>query len=78
MIKSFNKLLSLILIASFFALFLVFSLFWYFSDDLPDFEFLKTYKPPVSTKVYDIEGDVIADFSRERRSFVKIVKKEQC
>ena len=72
MIKSFNKLLSLILIASFFALFLVFSLFWYFSSDLPDFEFLKTYKPPVSTKVYDIKGDVIADFSRERRSFVKI------
>ena len=54
------------------ALFLVFSLFWYFSSDLPDFEFLKTYKPPVSTKVYDIRGDVIADFSRERRSFVKI------
>ena len=57
---------------SFLALFLVFSLFWYFSSDLPDFEFLKTYKPPVSTKVYDIKGDVIADFSRERRSFVKI------
>ena len=72
MIKSFNKILSLILIVSFFALFLVFSLFWYFSSDLPDFEFLKTYKPPVSTKVYDIRGDVIADFSRERRSFVKI------
>ena len=51
---------------------MVFSLFWYFSSDLPDFEFLKTYKPPVSTKVYDIRGDVIADFSRERRSFVKI------
>ncbi len=72
MIKNFNKILSLILIMSFFALFLVFSLFWYFSSDLPDFEFLKTYKPPVSTKVYDIKGDVIADFSRERRSFVKI------
>ena len=72
MIKNFNKILSLILIMSFLALFLVFSLFWYFSSDLPDFEFLKTYKPPVSTKVYDIKGDVIADFSRERRSFVKI------
>tara|TARA_B100000963_G_scaffold321462_1_gene304778 strand:+ start:113 stop:2410 length:2298 start_codon:yes stop_codon:yes gene_type:complete len=57
---------------SFFALFLIFSLFWYFSSDLPDFEFLKTYKPPVSTKVYDIKGGVIADFSRERRSFISI------
>ncbi len=72
MIKNFNKLLSLILIMSFFALFLIFSLFWYFSSDLPDFEFLKTYKPPVSTKVYDIKGGVIADFSRERRSFISI------
>ena len=72
MIKSFNKLFTLILIMSFFALFLLFSLFWYFSSDLPDFEFLKTYKPSVSTKVYDINGDVIADFSRERRSFVDI------
>ncbi len=72
MIKNFNRLLSLILLTSFIALFLVFSLFWYFSSDLPDFEFLKTYKPSVSTKVYDIKGDVIADFSRERRSFVNI------
>tara|TARA_A100001011_G_scaffold400855_1_gene519968 strand:+ start:13382 stop:15679 length:2298 start_codon:yes stop_codon:yes gene_type:complete len=57
---------------SFFALFLLFSLFWYFSSDLPDFAFLKTYKPAVSTKVYDINGDVIADFSREKRSFINI------
>ena len=67
-----NKIIALFLIFSFLGLFLIFSLFWYFSNDLPDFSFLKTYKPPVSTKVYDIDGDVIADFSRERRSFVKI------
>ncbi len=72
MIKNFNKIFSLILIMSFTGLFLVFSLFWYFSSDLPDFQFLKTYKPSVSTKVYDINGDVIADFSKERRSFVNI------
>jgi penicillin-binding protein 1A len=64
-----NRFIAFILIFSFLGLFLIFSLFWYFSNDLPDFGFLKTYKPPVSTKVYDIKGDVIADFSRERRSF---------
>ena len=67
-----NRFIAFILIFSFLGLFLIFSLFWYFSNDLPDFGFLKTYKPPVSTKVYDIKGDVIADFSRERRSFVDI------
>ena len=67
-----NRFIAFTLIFSFLGLFLIFSLFWYFSNDLPDFGFLKTYKPPVSTKVYDIKGDVIADFSRERRSFVDI------
>ena len=67
-----NKIIAIFLIFSFLGLFLIFSLFWYFSNDLPDFGFLKTYKPPVSTKVYDIEGDVIADFSREKRSFIEI------
>src|SRR6056300_110278 len=67
-----NRFIAFILIFSFLGLFLIFSLFWYFSNDLPDFGFLKTYKPPVSTKVYDNKGDVIADFSRERRSFVDI------
>ena len=55
-----NKIIALFLIFSFLGLFLTFSLFWYFSNDLPDFGFLKTYKPPVSTKVYDIDGDVIS------------------
>ncbi len=72
MTKYLNKIIALFLIFSFLGLFLIFSLFWYFSSDLPDFSFLKTYKPAVSTKVYDIDGDVIADFSREKRSFVDI------
>lgn len=67
-----SKIVSILLILSLTGLFLIFSLFWYFSSDLPDFSFLKTYKPAVSTKVYDIEGDAIADFSRERRSFVRM------
>ena len=67
-----SKIVSILLILSLTGFFLIFSLFWYFSSDLPDFSFLKTYKPAVSTKVYDIEGDAIADFSRERRSFVRM------
>ena len=32
--------------------------------------FLKNYKPPVSSKVYSGNGDLVADFSKEKRIFV--------
>jgi len=34
------------------------------------FKFLKNYKPPVSSKVYSGNGDLVADFSKEKRIFV--------
>ena len=30
----------------------VISILWVFSNNLPDYKFLKNYKPPVSSKVY--------------------------
>ncbi len=69
--RFFKNFITFSLFLSFIGLFLVFSLFWYFSSNLPDFKFLKTYVPPVSTKVYDIEGLGVADFSKEKRSFIK-------
>ena len=33
-------------------------------------KFLKNYKPPVSSKVYAGDGDLVADFSKEKRIFV--------
>ena len=66
-----NKILLLSLTLIFIGFFLIFTAIWYFSTDLPDFDFLKNYKPPVSTKVYNSSGEIIADFSRQRRSFIK-------
>ena len=43
---------------------------WNFSNNIPDYKFLKNYKPPVSSKVYSGNGDVVADFSKEKRIFV--------
>ena len=43
---------------------------WSFSNNIPDYKFLKNYKPPVSSKVYSGNGSVVADFSREKRIFV--------
>ena len=47
-----------------------FGVLWNFSNNIPDYKFLKNYKPPVSSKVYSGNGDLVADFSKEKRVFV--------
>jgi len=39
---------------------------WSFSNNIPDYKFLKNYKPPVSSKVYSGNGDLVANFSQEK------------
>ncbi len=51
-------------------LFLVLSILWNFSNNIPDYKFLKNYKPPVSSKVFSGKGNLVADFSKEKRIFV--------
>tara|TARA_B100001057_G_scaffold22649_2_gene21017 strand:+ start:12826 stop:15171 length:2346 start_codon:yes stop_codon:yes gene_type:complete len=46
------------------------SILWGFSNDLPDYKFLKSYKAPVSSKVYSGNGELIQDFSSEKRIFI--------
>ena len=50
--------------------FTIFAILWTFSNKIPDYKFLKNYKPPVSSKVYSGNGMLVADFSREKRVFV--------
>ena len=49
---------------------LIFAVLWTFSNNIPDYKFLKNYKPPVSSKVYSGGGELVADFSKEKRIFV--------
>ena len=62
----FIALLSFLLIT----LILILGILWNFSNNIPDYKFLKNYKPPVSSKVYSGKGDLVADFSKEKRIFV--------
>tara|TARA_B100001250_G_scaffold324949_1_gene288601 strand:- start:2259 stop:4598 length:2340 start_codon:yes stop_codon:yes gene_type:complete len=52
------------------ATFSILAVLWAFSNNLPDYKFLKKYKPPVSSKVYSGEGELVRDFSSEKRIFV--------
>jgi len=51
-------------------LFLLFSVLWYFSSGLPDYKKLEKYEPPVSSRVYASNGDLIAEYAIEKRLFV--------
>ena len=62
----FILILSLGLLSVFFVL----AVLWAFSNNLPDYKFLKSYKPPVSSKVYSGNGELVNDFSTEKRIFV--------
>ena len=61
-----------IAIASFFLLIsiTILGVLWTFSNNIPDYKFLKNYKPAVSSKMYSGNGEVVADFSKEKRIFV--------
>ena len=50
----------------------ILSVLWAFSSSLPDYKFLKNFKPPVSSKVYSGDGELVNDFSTEKRIFIPI------
>ena len=42
----------------------------YFSTDLPDYTGLKTYEPPVMSRVHASDGALLAEYATERRLFL--------
>ncbi len=48
---------------------------WYVSKlvaDLPDFEVLNRYEPPVTTRIHAVNGSLMAEYARERRLYLPI------
>ena len=45
---------------------------WKVSSELPDYEVLAKYEPPVMTRIHANDGRLIAEFARERRIYVPI------
>ena len=47
----------------------------YISDlakDLPDYEVLNAYEPPVTTRIHSADGSLMAEYARERRLYLPI------
>ncbi len=45
---------------------------WYFGRDLPDYQQLANYEPPITTRVLAGDGRLLAEYATEKRVFVPI------
>jgi len=70
MFRIIKNMLILILTFGLLTAFSVLAILWAFSNNLPDYKFLKSYKPSVSSKVYSGDGELVNNFSTEKRIFV--------
>jgi penicillin-binding protein 1A len=64
----------IVIIMTFITVLIVFGVasYFYFTHDLPSIETLKNYKPSTITKFFSDEGEIIAEFSIERREVVAL------
>ncbi len=67
LIKKISLLLIVIVLGTFVSIIVI---LWTYSNKLPDYKFLNNYKPPVSSKLYSGSGELVSDFSSEKRIFV--------
>ena len=51
---------------------------WKVSSELPDYEVLAKYEPPVMTRIHADNGALISEFSRERRIYVPLTAVPAC
>ena len=66
----FKKILILFSSAVLLVFLVLVSVLWAFSNNLPDYRYLKNHKAPVSSKIYSGSGELIQDFSSEKRIFI--------
>ena len=49
-------------------------LIYYYTRSLPDFDELRNYSPPSTTRIYSSDGHLIREYSQEKRIFIPINK----
>ena len=64
----------IVIVMTFITVLIVFGVasYFYFTHDLPSIETLKNYKPSTITKFFSDEGEIIGEFSIERREVVSL------
>ena len=70
--KIIKILLSVSLLATAVISFLLGAYLWQVGSSLPDYKHLADYAPPVTTRAHAGDGELIAEFAKQRRLFVPI------
>ncbi|MDX1924327.1 MAG: penicillin-binding protein 1A [Rickettsiaceae bacterium] len=70
--KAIFFLLKAIILTGTISAFAVAYLVFYYTSDLPDYNELAKYHPPLATRIYTIDGKLIEQYARENRVFVDI------
>ena len=68
----FGGLFSFVVLGLFFGALTVGGVIWVYTHDLPSTEQLANYSPPMISRIYSGEGQMIDEFARERRLFTPI------
>lgn len=72
LVKSLGGLVAFGFMAGVFGLLAAMVVFSYFSRGLPSFEKLAKYEPPVITRLYTADGNLLAEYAKEKRIFVPL------
>ena len=67
-----GALFSWVITAAVFAALVLGAIFWMYSRDLPDYEYLANYTPKTISRIYSGEGRLMDEFATERRMFAPI------
>ena len=70
MLNFLNFSFKFLIISSCTVLFFALSTLWYFSIGLPDYKKLSNYQPPISSRVYSQDNQLIAEYALEKRLFI--------
>ena len=70
MFKFLNFSIKFIIVFFVVFIFFTFSTLWYFSIGLPDYKKLSNYQPPISSRVYSEDSNLIAEYAIEKRLFI--------
>lgn len=70
--KAFKLLFALFLLLLVTGSIFGFFIFKKYSENLPDYEQLKNYTPPITTRLYAADGSLLSEFSKEKRVFAPI------
>ncbi|MCZ6482037.1 MAG: transglycosylase domain-containing protein, partial [Alphaproteobacteria bacterium] len=72
MLKWFAAFLGTLVVLALAGFASVMAVFYYYGRDLPDYQQLADYEPPVVTRVHAGDGSLIAEYATQKRVFVPV------